>query len=91
MSVTCIAESRSLITTTWSQKGRKKMLLRQTENYGLPNLLENKINKELLLRASMLACVTVCVFSIYFFTLWGLQADHDGLYKTTSHRKLRKS
>lgn len=45
MSVTCVAELEDLIATTWSQRGRKRMLLRLPESYGLPDLLAYKINK----------------------------------------------
>lgn len=69
MSVTCMAKPESIIITTWAQKGRKRMLLRQTENYDLPDLLAYKINKGTA-TAGKFVCVYVCVccylYPLYF-------------------------
>lgn len=70
MSVTCMAKPENIIITTWAQKGRKRMLLRQTENYDLPDLLAYKINKGTATAGKFVCvyvcmCVAVCILCIF--------------------------
>lgn len=69
VSVTCMAKPESIIITTWAQKGRKRMLLRQTENYDLPDLLAYKINKGTATAGKFVCvyvCVCCCLYPLYF-------------------------